>query len=46
MGVTEHAEYQCIMSRLQVPKSPLYNYPFAKELRSKAAKSKECEDPV
>jgi hypothetical protein len=35
MGVTEHAEYQGIMSRLQDPKSPLYNHPLAKELRSK-----------
>ena len=30
MGVTEHAEYQGIMSKLQDPKSPLFNYPFAK----------------
>ena len=35
MGVTEHAEYQGIMSKLQDPKSPLYNHPFAKDLRSK-----------
>ncbi len=35
MGVTEHAEYQGIMGRLQDPKSPLFNHPFAKELRSK-----------
>jgi len=35
MGVTEHAEYQGIMGRLQDPKSPLYNHPFAKDLRSK-----------
>lgn len=32
MGVTEHAEYQGIMGRLQDPKNPLYNHPFAKDL--------------
>jgi len=34
MGVTEHAEYQGIMSKLTDPKSPLFNCSFAKELRS------------
>jgi hypothetical protein len=34
MGVTEHAEYQGIMARLQDPESPLFNHPLAKELRS------------
>ena len=34
MGVTEHAEYQGIMGKLQDPKSPLYNHPFAIDLRS------------
>ena len=35
MGVTEHAEYQGIMSKLQIPNSPLYNNPYAIQLRSK-----------
>jgi len=35
MAVTEHAEYVGIMIRLQNPKSPLFNNPIAKELRSK-----------
>ncbi len=35
MAVTEHGEYQGIMTRLQNPKNPLYNHPFAKDLRSK-----------
>ena len=34
MGVTEHAEYQGIMGRMQDPKSSLYNHPFANDLRS------------
>ncbi len=34
MGVTEHAEYQGIMSKLTDPKSPLFNTSFAKQLRS------------
>jgi hypothetical protein len=37
MGVTEHAEYQGVMSRLQDPKNPLYNHKFAKDLRSEDA---------
>ena len=35
MGVTEHAEYQGIMARLQNPNNPLYNNPYAIKLRSK-----------
>jgi len=34
MGVTEHAEYQGIMSKLTDPNSPLFNTSFAKQLRS------------